>query len=230
MEKKDDDVTEKTIDATEKTVEGKKKTRNAQDVRIESKIGGARTLLHRIKSDKTLLAKCGTRGFSEKRIDDGIALVDTVQNFFNTRQQLMGEQHTGVAMLKADHSAVYEGFFELRECGRIAYPTDTGIRDSLGATGRIPTDGERFQTVVRAALAAAAKSPQKEDLAAVGFTEERHALISARVDAMELRRQSVETIKQRALQATVERDLAFSVLHAYLGPLERTLKLIERLK
>lgn len=217
------------VPSTEKTNDAKKRTRNAQDIRIANQIAEARTLLNRIKTDRTLTVKCSARGFEQEKFDFGLSLVDNVQSKFNFRQQFIGEQHTEVATLKIDQQDTSEGFFELRECARIGFPDDPGMRAALGASGKIPADGERFQTAVRAALAVAMQSPQKEKLAQFGFTDEKHAALTAKVDRLERQRQVVESVKERAQKATLSRDEAFAELRAFLAPLLRVLKLIERI-
>jgi hypothetical protein len=213
---------------TATTAPKKKRAHNAQDIRLANEIAEARTLLNRIKNDAVLSGKCAARGVPGSRIDEGLVLVESAQSAFNLRQQLMGEQTTEFSAHKANYQAAYEGFFELRECTRIVYPNDPGMRETLGATGKIPSDSEQFQTIVRAALAAAAKSPQKDDLASVGFTSAKHAALSDRVDVLEVQRQTVGTIKERAKQATEDRDSDMTNLRSFIRPLQRILKLIER--
>lgn len=214
---------------TEETgVPKKPKTRSAQDQRIADRIAKARTLLNRINSSPELAAKCAGRSFDASRIQEGIVLTDNLQSKFADRQNLLGAQNTEVAAMKQGYQLAYEAFFELRESTRIAYPDDPGSRAALGATGVIPTDSERFQTMVRAALLVAAQSPHKADLATVGFTDSKREALSQLIDMLEQRRQLVDSAKERARQATQDRDAADAELSTFLKPLERVLKLIER--
>ena len=222
-------MAEEVVAPTEDTVAQKKpKTRNAQDQRIADRIARSRTLLNRINSNPALAAKCAERSFDHARIQEGIALTDALQNKFAERQSALGTQNTEVAAMKQGYQLAYNAFFELRESSRIAYPDDPGSRAALGATGTIPTDSERFQTMVRAALLVAAQSPHKADLATVGFTDSKRETLSQLIDLLEQRRQLVDSAKERARQATQDRDAADAELMAYLKPLERVLKLIER--
>lgn len=82
--------------------------------------------------------------------------------------------------------------------------------------------------MVRAALLVAAQSPHKADLATVGFTDSKREALSQLIDMLEQRRQLVDSAKERARQATQDRDAADAELSAFLKPLERVLKLIER--
>ena len=215
---------------TPQTTETAKKpaTRSAQDTRIANNIADARTLTTRTQADSALVAKLATRGFPATRLTALVALVDAAQSAFDARQQAMGAQQSAVALTQSAYQETYQLFVELRDSARLAYLTDSSAWLALGAVGRIPTDSDKFQTAVRAALANAASAPYKAALAAVGFTDAKHTTLTASLDTHETRRVVSDTAKRDALAATATRDSTYKTLGTALLPLKRTLKLIEK--
>lgn len=215
---------------TPQTTETAKKpaTRSAQDTRIANNIADARTLITRTQADSALVAKLTTRGFSEARLTALAGSVDAAQSAFDARQQAMGAQQGAVALTQSAYQETYQLFVELRDSTRLAYLTDRSAWLALGAVGRIPTDSDKFQTAVRAALANAASAPYNAALATVGFTDAKHEALTASLDTHETRRVVSDTAKRDALAATDTRNSTYKALGTALLPLKRTLKLIEK--
>ncbi len=82
--------------------------------------------------------------------------------------------------------------------------------------------------LVGAALTSAASAPYKAALAAVGFTDAKHAALTVSLATHETRRMASDTAKRDALTATAARDSTYKALGTGLLPLKRTLKLIEK--
>ena len=215
--------TPQTTETTKKTA-----TRSAQDTRIANNIADVRTLVTQAQADSALVAKLTTRGFTAARLTALSALVDAAQSAFDARQQAMGAQQGAVALTQSAYQETYKLFVELRDSTRLAYLTDSSVWLALGAVGRIPTDSDKFQTAVRAALTNAASEPYKTALATVGCTDAKHAALTASLKAHEASRVVSDTAKRDALTATETRNSTYKALGTTLLPLKRTLKLIEK--
>jgi hypothetical protein len=218
-----------TTNATQTAETAKKPVkRSLQDTRIANNMAEVRTLLTRIQGDAVLQAQLAARGFTQARLTALVGLVGAAQDAFEARQQAIGMQQGAVALTQSAYQETYRLFVELRDSARLAYISDSSAWVAIGAVGRVPTDSDKFQTLVRTALSHAASSPYKEALAAVGFTDAKRATLVAAAQNHEASRVRSDTAKRSALTATETRNTAYSALGTALLPLKRTLKLVEK--
>jgi len=171
-------------------------------------------LIQSVLTSPDLLLALAPSGFNEVELNKGRSLFVTAQTQFAARQEALG---VATLAMKARDLAFEMAMDEFR-----AYRTTVQVnyreaeRANLGASGRIPTDRDKFITVARAAYTTAVREPYLSVLAGFGFTQERLTNALGVLDKFVAAEAAYTSAVGKARAATETRDIAANALKGWM--------------
>lgn len=202
-----------------------RRTPEEQDQEIQNYINEARQRIQQALETPTVLERLTRIGFSAARLADGLALAEAAITAFAARQQAIGEEARAVAATAQALGLATAGFVRFRESVRIA-TADKTIQESLGVTGRIPKDGEKFLTALQASLRTAQQAPYTALVASVGYDTTALAALGALGESFAAARRTSAEVQARAKATTAARNDAVKALRLFTNPFYRALRLV----
>ncbi|HEY6168257.1 MAG TPA: hypothetical protein VI454_09480 [Verrucomicrobiae bacterium] len=198
--------------------------RSAQDQQIANEISTAEQAITGAMEQTDVLARLKPRSYDEKELKKGLSLQEAAQEAFNTRQQRAGTAAQAKQMRDTAEKTAREQFSDYRQTCQANY-LRRDDRKALGASGRVPTDIEKFITTARAAYTAAGQVPYGDTLAVYGYDEEKLkeafvGLASVAEAEGEYRARAGE-----AKGATKDRDTAHREMKKWFGKFKKIAKL-----
>ena len=185
-------------------------------------IGSSERLLKSILGSPELLLALAPCGYNEQRLNGGLQFFSTAQEKFDARQEALALANAAVAARKKASEAAKTEFVSYRTAVQVNYKT--AERANLGASGRVPTDGDKFITTARSAYSTALTSPYLEKLSEFGFTQERLNAALAGLDALTTANSAADNAASKAQSATEARDAAVDALKTWVTQLRSIAK------
>ena len=102
---------------------------------------------------------------------------------------------------------------DLRSTIKLAFPRDKVAQQTLGATGRVPLDDDKFLTAARAAGQATTQEPYAATVTKRGHDASAY---SATLNAFDTARSTARAAADAAIAATATRDSADEALQTWL--------------
>jgi len=181
---------------------------------LANALGTSERLIHMVLNSPDLLLALSPSGFNEVELNKGRGLFLTAQNKYSARQEALGV--ATLAMKARDMAAdmALNEFRSYRTTVQVNYRQSE--RANLGASGRIPTDRDKFITTARAAYSAALQEPYLSVLASYGFNQERLTNALDVLDKLTTAEAAYEAAVGKARAATEARDVAANALKSWM--------------
>ena len=122
-------------------------------------------------------------GYDATEFTEGFRLQGLAAAAFGVRQEGIGEAEGAVDDLHLSDAAARNAYAAFREVARAIFPKP-GDRDSLGLTGDVPHDLQRFITAAHTSYTNAGKDPWKAKMTKRGYPAARLTTLLAAVDAL----------------------------------------------
>ena len=212
------DTTTKTTPLTEKTPT----PRADQDQIIANRIAETRRKINAVLADDDLKARFAARGCDLAELNEGIAHCDATQAGYDARQVALGNERAAYDELSGKRTAARNAHTELRATIKLAFPRDTVAQQTLGATGRVPLDDDKFLTAARAAGHAATQEPYAATMTKRGHSD---SVYTATLNAFDTARSTARAAADAAIAATAIRDNADTALQTWLLTFEGIISL-----
>lgn len=132
-----------------------KAPRADQDQKIADRIADTREKILIVQADPELQALLTVRGFDPERLLQGLDLQDAAQTAFNNRQTAIGAENDANAAFAAANAKARQDNIDFRTTARKIFKKDPAAQATLGVTGHIAADAQKFVTDARASYAAA---------------------------------------------------------------------------
>lgn len=210
------DTTTTTTTTTETTT---KTTRqySVQDKRIADGNASAEKLITTMLGSPALLAALGSSGYDEASVRAMIPFYKAASDTFAQRQSAMAEYDAALAIRNASNEAARKEHKSYRRIVQVNFKD--AVREKLGASGRVPTDHDKFRANARTAYTTALAAPQLPELSKNGFTEARLQKAIAQLDTLVSDESSLKLAESKSEAATAARDAAHEVLRAWISKL-----------
>jgi hypothetical protein len=185
-----------------------------QSKTLANTIATAERVTLTILSTPDLLLALAPAGFNEVEVNRGKGLFSTAQAKFSARQEALG---VATLAMKARDMALKIAKNEFRSYRTIVQVNYTKAdRSNLGASGRIPTDSDKFLTTVRSAYTSALNEPYLSVLSAFGFNQDRLNAALGILDKLATAETIHENAQSKAKAATETRDIAADELNSWM--------------
>ncbi len=184
-----------------------------QDQLIANRIADTRRKITAVLTDDALKARFAARGCDLAELNEGIAHCDATQAGYDARQVALGTEKAGYQALSDSRAAARAAHTDLRSTIKLAFPRDKVAQQTLGATGRVPLDDDKFLTAARAAGHAATQEPYAATLTKRGHNALAYA---ATLSAFDTKRNTARAAADVAVAATATRDSADTALQTWL--------------
>ncbi len=185
------------------------RTYASQDQALANRINQYRGALILARDSSELLSLLQPRGYDDAALAAGIALCDAAQVAFTARQSAQAAQQAAQLAEQAARQVARDGFQDFRKIARAVFRADPAAQTALGATGRVPSDQEKFLTLATAAYAAVLE--HSDYLAALtqrGLDQSVIQAEQAKLEALVQANAAHEVAKAAAMRATAERNAA----------------------
>ena len=184
-----------------------------QDQLIANRIAETRRKLTTVLAADDLKARFAARGCDLVELNEGMGYCDATQAGYDARQVALGRERAGYDELSGKRTAAREAYAELRGTIKLAFPRDKVAQQTLGATGRVPLDDDKFLTAARAAGHAATQESHAAILTRRGHDASAYA---ATLVAFDTARTAARAAADAAIAATATRDSADTALQTWL--------------
>ena len=187
--------------------------RAEQDQRLANDITAAQQMIATAQNDSEIVHALETRSINAAAFAQGLAFALAAQDKFTARQIAVNSKKAATAALDQAVAAARALFTEYRATARIAF-SDRNLRATLGASGLVSADNQKFITFARAACAAA--EAYQGNLYDYGFTAEKLAALRAALDACSEAQEAQNGAVGAAQSATAARDTAYAELKGWV--------------
>jgi hypothetical protein len=160
--------------------------------------------------------------YTQAEIEEGQALHTAAQLGFNARQQAVGTARSSISARDALLDTARDDFATYRATVQANFPAN--VRTALGATGRVPTDIQKFITLVRSAYAAAQQATYADTFAKRRLTAAVLTARLAQIDQLETVDGQAKAADKSAIAATKARDAAGAALRKWVGDFRKQAK------
>ena len=190
-----------------------KAPRADQDQKIADRIADTREKILIVQADPELQALLTVRGFDPERLLQGLDLQDAAQTAFNNRQTAIGAENDANAAFAAANAKARQDNIDFRTTARKIFKKDPAAQATLGVTGHIAADAQKFVTDARASYAAAlGNAAYLTELALDGYIQTAMQSLVSGLDALQAANTAQETAQATAVRATQLRDAADKTL------------------
>jgi hypothetical protein len=189
------------------------------DQALANELTESATLLGAALASPEVLAQIS---YTQAEIEEGVALHASAQGAFNVRQQSVSTARAKLEARGALYGIVRDDFSAYRATVQANFPAT--VRTALGASGRVPTDLQKFITLLRSAYAAAQQPAYADTLAKRKLTS---AVITARlaqVSELESLDGQAKAADKGATAATKTRDTAGKALRQWIAAFRKQIK------
>lgn len=162
------------------------------------------------------------RKYDTARLAAGLALVTAFETKRATRQEALGGLRTAGGALTEGFGKAKVAVTDYRESGRLAYPGDKALQQSLGLSERVPQDQEKFLVYAHTCATTAKKAPHAKALDDTGFEITGY---DSALAAFATVRTHFLLAEQTAKSATLGRDEAFKALKTWAQSFRRAARL-----
>ncbi len=185
-------------------------------------IGSSERSIKAALGSPTLLLAIASSGYNENRLNSGLQLAAKAQTAFGARQSAMAVASAAHGSRKTARQAAKTEFVSYRATVQTNYTE--ADRANLGASGRIPADGEKFITTARGAYSTALTPPHLAKLSEYGYDEERLKTLLASLDALTSTNSAADNAASAAQTATEARNTAVKELKNWTAQLRKIAK------
>jgi hypothetical protein len=200
----------------------KPRVNEIQDKAMTNAVATYKRILMGLLGAPDALLLLASAGYNESKLNSGIALAIAVDDEFSQRQTAIAAYNEAFASCKASRAQATNSFKSYRSITQANFKGP--VRATLGASGRFPTDQDKFRTMAATAYSTALASPQLSQLAENGWTRERLTESAAQIGALTTEEGKLAKAEADAIAATEKRDAAFNGLQAWMGKLRAIAK------
>jgi len=180
-----------------------------------------RLILSTLTSPDLLLA-LAPAGYNEIELNRGLTLFTTAQAKFNARQEALGVETLALKARNMARKLVKKEYRSYRTIVQVNYRK--ADRSNLGASGRMPSDGDKLRTNARSAYKSALNEPYLSVLTTFGFTKDRLTADLVVLDKFASAESAFENAESKAKSATKVRDVAADALKNWVMKLRTIAK------
>ena len=199
----------------------KRPTPAEQDQMIANDITEAEAFLGVIAADPELAALLGKRGIDAAERAVAAGLLASAKDTYAARQSKLGAETSAYATLTRLAEPVATEFSDFRVLLRRRI-TDTGVRQALGLSSRVPTDRQKRITLMRTVYLEAKKPEHSAVMTKLGYDTAELDRLLGTVQALENAIEGARGATGEALKATEERNTAVKALRKWIGDTRAT--------
>ena len=197
---------------------------NAQQSKtLANAIATAERMIQSVLTTPDLLLALAPLGYNELELHKGLTLFSTAQAKFNARQEALGVATLAMKARDFAFKVAQKEFTAYRAVVQVNYRD--ADRANLGASGRVPADGDKFRTTARSAYASALQEPYLSVLSGYGFNRERLTTALGVLDKLSAAETTYENAVSKAKVATEVRDVAAEALKSWITKLRTIAKI-----
>jgi hypothetical protein len=203
------------------TPQAPKAKRSVQNTAIASYITTAETLINTASTDADIAPILATHGYDAAEFAIGTGLVKDARDAIGERQTGVGTKLTDTKLLQDAIADARDDYAAFREIARGAF-TEQGDRVSLGLTGDVPDDFQKFITAAHTSYVAAGKDPFKTKLTKRSYDAAKLSTLLGNLDALVGTGSGQDESEGDAMGDTAARDAAYVALKDYIKELKAT--------
>lgn len=201
--------------------------RAAQDQAVSDFISQAGQLIAAAQSDTEIGPLLQARGYDAAKMQEGSDLQTAAQAAFTRRQTMMGAQKQAKSAFDSANLTARQNYSDFRETGHVVAKT-AADRTTLGLSGNVPQDMQKFLTLARASYAAARTDAYKAAFATYGYPDAALVALLDGLKTLSDASTAQTAAQQNAVGATKSRDAAYKTLKAWIRDFKRIAKVALR--